>query len=352
MWIVVTLNILTIHGRGKYSINNNLPAEPQAQTTPKPFRMSKINIVWDKAQSMLKSGQLDDLFKALKVQDEKEIEYKHAKVNGREDEEGDLKADLLSHFNELISKFGLHDKLVTMLKPEDSKHSDKKFNQVTNDEDESSSSKSKPASKSKFKDPKVEKLWNMAAESGFSTRELKVLETELKHHQAKQDELVLLLNDMEDGLITNEIPQAPLPGERRISPKESYKLRKTKSKEIKESLSDDYDRLKSKVVPSDEAGFADPKVQQFWLRAQRANFTAEELSSLKEELKHLQRKIEKHEWISNRIEDAEADVKEGKSLNVDNHAELRERQKDFSRKIKKLATHFEDFIGTRDLSDL
>ena len=41
-------------------------------------------------------------------------------------------------------------------------------------------------------------------------------------------------------------------------------------------------------------------------------FAEEELSSLKEELQHFQRKIEKHEWISNRIEDAEADVKEGK----------------------------------------
>ena len=32
---------------------------------------------------------------ALKLHDEKEIEYKHSKVNGREDDEGELKADLL-----------------------------------------------------------------------------------------------------------------------------------------------------------------------------------------------------------------------------------------------------------------
>ena len=47
----------------------------------------------------------------------------------------------------------------------------------------------------------------MASESGFSTRQLSELETELKHHQSKQDELVRLLDDLEDGLSTNEVPQ-------------------------------------------------------------------------------------------------------------------------------------------------
>jgi len=348
---------LSINGRGKYSIENNLPVEPQ--NIPSTFRMNKINVVWEKAQTMLKPNQLDELFKALKLQDEKEIEYKHSKVNGREDEEGELKADLLNHFNEIIAKFGLHDKLVAILKPEAHKSHEKNLNQVTDDDKSSSSSKKKskslpppPPPSASFKDPKVEKLWKTAAEAGFSTLELSELETELKHHEDKQDELVRLLNDMDDGLSTNEIPQARMPGESKLSPEKTLKLKKTKVKEIKETLSGEFDRLKNKVQSSNEGGFADPKVQAFWRRAQKANFTETELVSLKEELQHFQRKIEKHEWISNRIDDAEADVKEGKSFDASTHGELRERQKDFNRKIKKMMSHFEDYIGTRDLSDL
>jgi len=350
---ILTL-ILPIHGGGKYSLKSNLPPEP------KNFRMNKINVVWEKAQSMLKSDQLDELYKALKRHDEKEIEYKHSKVNGREDEEGELKADLINHFNEIIAKFGLHDKLVAMLKPEVKKSADINFNQVTDDGDKSLSasssssknSRSKPSASTTFKDPKVEKLWKMAAESGFSTHELAELETELTHHETKQDELVRLLDGFDDGLFTNEVPQASLQPEENLSPEMNLKLRKTKAREIKETLTFEYDRLKNKVMSADEGGFADPKVQDFWRRAQRANFTEEELSSLKEELQHFQRKIEKHSWISNRIEDAEADVKDGKMLNAVNHGELREREKDFGLKIKKLVSYFEKRIGTRDTSDL
>ena len=37
----------------------------------------------------------------------------------------------------------------------------------------------------------------------------------------------------------------------------------------------------------------------------------EELLSLEEELTHFQRKIEKHDWIRNQVDDVESDVKEG-----------------------------------------
>ena len=35
------------------------------------------------------------------------------------------------------------------------------------------------------------------------------------------------------------------------------------------------------------------------------------MKSLEEELQHFQRKIEKHDWLRNRVDDVEADVKEG-----------------------------------------
>ena len=158
--IFLSLTTVTLSNRGKYSKSKNKP--PELNTNP--FRMNKINIVWEKAQSMLKPAKLDELFKvsglsycvgckrfyqgcgnlvgliatyelylmscetesevvrisaasaslicllldsffnqALKRHDEKEIEYKHSKVNGREDEEGELKADLLRYINLRVS---------------------------------------------------------------------------------------------------------------------------------------------------------------------------------------------------------------------------------------------------------
>jgi len=316
--------------------------------------MNKINVVWEKAQSMLKPAKLDELFKALKRHDEKEIEYKHSKVNGREDEEGELKADLLRHFNEIIDQFGLHDKLVETLKPNVGKSHDKIHNEVHLDDKlappSSTSSKSSPALNVNFKDPKVEKLWKSAAESGFSVEELATLKTELNHHQDKQDELVRLLNDFDDSLSTNEVPQAPV-AEKGLSPEKTLKLKKTKLKEMKETLSDDYDRLRVKIQSS-ENKFVEPRVQAFWRRAQKANFTEEEMKSLEEELQHFQRKIEKHDWLRNRVDDVEADVKEGKKFDSETHDDLRQRQKDLHKKIKKLDSHFDEWIGSRDVADL
>merc|ERR1712228_503298 len=105
-------------------------------------------------------------------------------------------------------------------------------------------------------------------------------------------------------------------------------------------------------IQSSENKFAEPRVQEFWRRAQMANFTEKELTSLEEELRHFQRKIEKHDWLRNRIEDVESDVKEGKSYDSNTHEDLRSRQNDLHRKIKKLDSHFNEWIGTRDKSDL
>ena len=41
---------------------------------------------------------------------------------------------------------------------------------------------------------------------------------------------------------------------------------------MKETLSDDYDRLRVKIQSS-ENKFVEPRVQAFWRRAQKANFT-------------------------------------------------------------------------------
>ena len=57
--LFLSLTTVTLSSRGKYSKTKNKP--PELNTNP--FRMNKINVVWEKAQSMLKPAKLDELFK-------------------------------------------------------------------------------------------------------------------------------------------------------------------------------------------------------------------------------------------------------------------------------------------------
>ena len=65
-----------------------------------------------------------------------------------------------------------------------------------------------------------------------------------------------------------------MPKEDGLSPEKSLKMKKTKLKEMSEILSEDFDRIKNKIK-STENEFAEPRVQEFWRRAQTTNFTGE-----------------------------------------------------------------------------
>ena len=56
---------VSLSNREKYSLKKNLPQEPDLSPPSTPFRMNKINVVWQKAQAMLKPGQLDELFAVI-----------------------------------------------------------------------------------------------------------------------------------------------------------------------------------------------------------------------------------------------------------------------------------------------
>ncbi len=59
------------------------------------------------------------------------------------------------------------------------------------------------------------------------------------------------------------------------------------------ALKDDYDRLHRLSVNSVPTEFSEPKVRGLWRLAQEADFNSEELESLRQELHHYEKRIEK-----------------------------------------------------------
>jgi len=363
LFLLLTLSPYCIQSRDKkYSIEkNNAPPASKQNSIPSasssPYRMNKMNMIWQKAATFVGENQLSELFEALRSHDDMEILYKHSKVNGDEDDDGEGKAKLLKNLNAIVNKFDLKEKLKKILKSElitpKQKPFQTEFNEVHRDGKKSEGAKISKADVPSFKDPKIEKLWLMASEhSEFSEFELEALRAELDHHQLKQDEVISALNEMDGSLMTNEIPKVPNSISKDGKLEKNLKIKKKELKLMKEKLGDDFDRLKTKIKTG-TTEFEEPRVQDFWKRALNANFTKKEMESLKEELHHFQRKIAKHDWIMDRIKDHEEDhSQEGKSFDANHHNDMRQKQKDLEAKIKKMHSHLEEWIGTRDIGEL
>lgn len=329
--------------RQKYSIEKNLPNESQLPDLQKlsPFRMNKINLVWQKVRLNFPDAEkLEALYVSLKEHDLKELAYKHSKMQGVGDEDGEDAAKLRQDFSAILQEFGLKDKYLPELKP---KQYDRPAKSPTTDQ----FNEILPDKNTEFNNPKLDTLWKSAAQSGFSESELETLKVELNHHQEKVDELNVLLDDVDVRLLSNKILQeAPM--------RASDFGEEPKNKEVnnlKEALNKNLDRLQTKVK-GNVTSFTENRVINLWSRALKGNFTENELASLKEELSHFQKKIEKHNWIRGQVEMIEADHQQGKTFEADHHKEMKRRDTEMYRKIKKLGSHLEEWVGSRDESEL
>merc|ERR1719430_1982131 len=72
----------------------------------KPFRMAKVNLLWEKARTKLTEGKLQNLYSQLKVQDKDELTLKKLKAeNG--DKDGIKEADVRKKFTQIMESYGL-----------------------------------------------------------------------------------------------------------------------------------------------------------------------------------------------------------------------------------------------------
>ena len=229
----------------------------------RPFRMNKVNLLWEKARLKLTEGKLQNLYNELKTHDKQELTLKRVRAE-QGDKEGAMEAEVRKAFNGIMNAYGLAGAASAA---------------------DAGSQKPSQTHKVMFKDKKLNRLWEKAEKAGLTEEERQSLKQEFVHHQDKMDEYHKLL-DMTDVLGRDGNVQsnhvAPS-GEEEFHKRDDNALDGL-AKEVKA----DYDRLHRIATNQSPKEFEDEVARSLWKLAKEADFTPEELDSLRDELHHFQ----------------------------------------------------------------
>ncbi|KAK7111519.1 hypothetical protein V1264_011134 [Littorina saxatilis] len=287
--------------------------------------MQKVNLLWEKAKKRLSGSKLADLYADLLVQDKHEAALKKYRTEGM-DKDGLKEAQVNAGFREIIEKHGLDDLFDT---------TGNLSNELPLDEEK----------KIYFSDQKLQSMWKRAEQAGFSARDLEKLRDEFWHQQMKVDEMNFLRKEMDvEDITDNEIEGSKKTGKSAEQLKQLNQEMKKKNKDIKAGYYD----LEGKFDKFDkeEPEFKDSRVYQLWAVAQKTDWPAEELQSFKEELKHFETRLEKHEFLENQLERSADSLSEaGENANHEKHRKLEEKTSDLGYKVKKLHNDLKTRVG-------
>ncbi|XP_044757649.1 alpha-2-macroglobulin receptor-associated protein [Coccinella septempunctata] len=287
----------TVYCHNKYSKDLNTPEVPEEdsdfrphylQHLDKPFRMSKLNLLWSKAVVRLSEPKLKSLLGDLKLHDKLEITYKHDRAQGK-DKDGLKEEELRNKLKRIMLNYNLLDQIESV---DDGGH--KAMNSASN----------KYINKSLFRDKKLSKLWEKAEHSGFTADELETLREEFLHHQNKVDQYYALLHEVKNNTDDkvhensidekldkfNEIDRA----EENDKPNKDYLHKANLIREQSKVIKEGYDHLALLTAkgPSSRE-FVEPKVQGLWKIAVESEFSPDELESLRVELLHYENRLMK-----------------------------------------------------------
>ena len=68
----------------------------------RPFRMNKVNLLWEKARLKLTEGKLQSLYSELKMQDKQELTLKRVRAE-QGDKEGAMEAEVRKAFTGIMN---------------------------------------------------------------------------------------------------------------------------------------------------------------------------------------------------------------------------------------------------------
>ncbi|KOB77850.1 Alpha-2-macroglobulin receptor-associated protein [Operophtera brumata] len=191
------------------------------------------------------------------------------------------------------------------------------------------------------------KLTNIikAETSGFTSEELAALKEEFTHHQDKINQYYDILTDMDqaDDGYKNALNEDEMDKFNELNA-ESNELSKDfldKANLVRDKhrgLRDSYDKLQRMTARGpNNREFIEPKVQGLWRMAAAANFTIDELASLKVELQHYESRLLKLRHLH-----ADHVAAAGDKMN---HFEEQEQMiKKHSRKVEKMHADLEERI--------
>ena len=299
----------------------------------KPFRMQKLNAVWDKARVKLSESKLKLLHFELKVQDKEEIALKKLKADVG-DREGLRETDVRRKFNGILNGYGLG-------------------GQPQSDGD------AKKSNLRLFKDKKLDRLWEKAKAVGFEDDEMMMLETEFRHYQEKVDEYAKMVEiagrdrkhqDRRKNRVDDEEDEFE---DIFTEDEEKYRhVNAVEETEMKRDLKRRFEKLHRMATKRSDQPFRESKVRRLWELAKEADFSETELADLKRELDHYETRLQKLSHLRSEVEsmdergddfneeDNRTDVRKKMDLKIKRQSEtVKEVHKDLERMI--LARHTE-----------
>uniref|UniRef100_A0A452TXW9 LDL receptor related protein associated protein 1 n=1 Tax=Ursus maritimus TaxID=29073 RepID=A0A452TXW9_URSMA len=259
--------------------------------------------------------KLSELHADLKMQERDEFAWKKLKAEGL-DEDGEKQAKLTRSLSVILAKYGLDGRKDTRAM--------------------SSNSLSDPAEEDSLEDPRLEKLWHKAKTSGkFSSEELDKLRREFQHHKEKVREYNVLLETLSR---TEGAPplQAALGG-----PPSTLTL----------AVSSGHLGITGRCHTVTGTAFAflpefeEPRVIDLWDLAKSANFTEKELESFREELKHFEAKIEKHNHYQKQLEISHQKLKHVESFGDREHVSRNKEKYAMLEEKTMVKKHLQDLSG-------
>jgi len=216
------------------------------------FKLKKYNDIWERALGKTMSQQkLVQLRKLLVKFDRLELEEKHRDAEERNDGE-QPRSSVEGHLNAVLEEYDLLNR----------KEAD-------------------------FIDGRLNELWRHAVKQGdYSATELQNLHTEMQHMDAKLNRVQNMgmeavgnsVNTLEDNMVHGDDVKVGKPvDEERL--------------ELKMKLMKDSILSKKKSKPQ----LKDHRVQELWDTAQGGSFSEDELGTIREELSHFQKYVDKME---------------------------------------------------------
>ncbi|XP_040581435.1 alpha-2-macroglobulin receptor-associated protein [Lepeophtheirus salmonis] len=270
-----------------------------------PFRMNKLNLLWDKvlrSKHLLQESKLKAFYNSLKLQEKEEFALKKIKGEGK-DKDGSFEAQVRKKFKNLLEEFSL-------------RHYGEDGEDILVD---GAQRRDAP-----FGDKKLARLWDKAGNLGLKDEALHRFKAELLQYQqeTKEYQQLLELAHAESLHQSNQVSE----DSDSMTPNLNEKRRELKDK---------YEHLQMRLVnavPILEDEFTHPEVQDLWRFALDANFSEDELQDvIKKELILYEKKLNKIRHLEEELKMVD-ERQGGKYNDFQDHSEGR---KILDQKLKK-----------------
>ncbi|OTF70577.1 alpha-2-macroglobulin receptor-associated protein-like protein [Euroglyphus maynei] len=318
---------------------NKYSKEANNDGSDKPFRMQKLNILWNQAYQKLEKRELSQLMEDLKHQDISEIELKKIKAENR-DPDGKTEAQVRRQLRMILNKYGLE---------MDSKFKDDSTTPSTVD------------NKQVFSDKKLEDLWKKVHQLNLNEQELAILKEEVKSFENELHYYHRLINQYYDKRENRLHANDKEFFDNHIDP---VNFTETLIEEINEKiqqkhseLKDKLKRIRDKVYDKDfklEGELDEIQATRLWHLALKSEFNAEELVELKQRLLHYQNFVKKLNYFSGQLQahnlnkqNQDVDEMDEDSSRKNLHKHIENRMKELDGYVKKLHQQLEEKIRNK-----